>query len=172
MGNDACAWFGVIPSAALVVYSVLEGKKMLWFDHTDTDNVGVVLAELGGGEDGNKGAKIGRSWMVWVFHNQQGQTIFLFLFITSNHREIINASLLLYFVCYCTHHDVVHPHWLLVDPSYDLPCPDECQHHLICCHRHHCCHHNCYCCCCCCVIFIVVIILSSLSLLFWSSYSL
>ena len=72
---------------------------MLRFDHTDTDDVGGILAELWGGEDGNKGAKIGRSWMVWVFHNQQGQTVYLFLFITSNHREITNASLLLHFIC-------------------------------------------------------------------------
>ena len=49
MGNDACAWFGVYPSTARVVGSVLECKKMLQFDHTDTDDVGGILAELGEG---------------------------------------------------------------------------------------------------------------------------
>jgi hypothetical protein len=49
MGNDTCAWFGVVPSTARVVGSVLEGKKMLRFDHTDTNNVEGILAELGGG---------------------------------------------------------------------------------------------------------------------------
>ena len=39
MGNDACAWFGVNPSTSRVVGSVLEGKNMLQYDHTDTDNV-------------------------------------------------------------------------------------------------------------------------------------
>ena len=43
MGNGACAWFGVNPSTAQVVGSVLKGKNMLQFDHTDTDNLGCQL---------------------------------------------------------------------------------------------------------------------------------
>ena len=30
MGDDACSWFGIIPSVAQAVDSVIEGKNMLW----------------------------------------------------------------------------------------------------------------------------------------------
>ena len=67
MGDDSCAWFGVISSTASAVGSVIESKKML--------RVGSAHQETFGGYiDGDGGVmarrKVSKSAQI-IFNNQQ-----------------------------------------------------------------------------------------------------
>jgi hypothetical protein len=48
MDDDACAWFGPIPSKSQIVGSVVEGEKILHFGVHTNRHVGWISTERGG----------------------------------------------------------------------------------------------------------------------------
>ncbi len=59
MGDDICAWFGVISSTASEVGSVIESKKMLWVLGVRTKRRLGGIDGDGGGDGEKKGVNVG-----------------------------------------------------------------------------------------------------------------
>jgi len=63
MGDDSCAWFGVISSTASAVGSVIKSKKMLRVQSAHQEMFGGFIDGDGGGDGEKKGVKVGTNYI-------------------------------------------------------------------------------------------------------------
>ena len=73
MGNDSCAWFGVISSTASAVGSVIESKKMLRVGSAHQETFGGYIDGDGGMMARRKVSKLAQI----IFNNQQRLVVVL-----------------------------------------------------------------------------------------------